>query len=216
MIFYTAMGDSITYGESASSPQRAYPALVASLLRSRSKQVHGLILAEPGWTSNSLLQAVLSDTSFPLQSSTTISIWIGGDDLLQAGLTALRNPSPDVFTRGLLIFRQNLDSLIRLIRRSSRAQIVLCTQYNPFPNTALAAEAISNLNEVIADVAARHTALLAPADSWFTGREAELIAGYRHGRLEDAAANLPFGPYPIHPNDKGHSVIAHNLAPYIR
>ncbi|MFC4767723.1 SGNH/GDSL hydrolase family protein [Effusibacillus consociatus] len=216
MIFYTALGDSITVGKSASSPNRTYVRLVTFMLQRQSNQVHHLIFARSGWTSGSLVQAVLWNSPASLQQSTTISIWIGGNDLVRAGLITPQSRLPLVLTERLANYQRHLEILLAFIRKRSRAKIVLCTQYTPFPNTPLACETIARLNTITSNVANRYQTMLAPADTWFAGHESDLIAGYRHGRIEDAKVNFPFGPYPIHPNDKGHAVIAHHLIPYIK
>ncbi|MNN41101.1 hypothetical protein D3C81_1551990 [compost metagenome] len=101
--------------------------------------------------------------------------------------------------------------MINLIKKGSRARIICCTQYNPFPNSPLAADWISRLNAVTYQVAQSCGANVAPTHKWFEGKQADLIYGYKKGRIEDALS----GSLPIHPNDRGHRVIAKGLTPYL-
>ncbi|GAX90210.1 SGNH/GDSL hydrolase family protein [Effusibacillus lacus] len=216
MIFYTALGDSITAGKGTSSPHFTYPNLITADLRTRSIKAQRFIIARNGWTSKSLLSAVRSGFPAPLHRASTISVWIGGNDIRWAGFSVVQGAPRNSLQRVLSIYESNLNSLLATIRRLSRAQLVLCTQYNPFPHSPLAIDAVSQLNDTITKMADLHHALLAPTHKWFAGLEPRLIAGYRTGRLEDAMRNFPFGPYPIHPNDEGHRVIARNLVPYVK
>ncbi|BCJ86712.1 SGNH/GDSL hydrolase family protein [Effusibacillus dendaii] len=215
MVFYTALGDSITVGKSATSPLYGYTERIASYLRHRNIPVSVLRLAHSGWTSHALLNAVVSNDPLPLQKATTISLWIGGNDLILHAIRSQRI-TPQTVRRAAATYEQNVHQLIVYIRKWSTAPIVICTQYNPFPNTPLAVEAVGILNEAIHLAAARHQLQIAPTDTWFSGNEPQLIAGYRTGRLEDLYRRIPFGPYPIHPNNQGHLLIAQNLLPYMQ
>lgn len=213
MFLYTALGDSITAGANATSPALAYPSQVVSVLRHSGVAAVGEVLAQPGWTSAALLTAVLDNSSAFLAQANVVSVWIGGDDIAYAGL-AIQNGAPK---RQLLAayrgYAAGLAGLIASIRKVSSATIIVCTQYNPFPNSPLATQAIAALNGMTGSVAARHHVRLVPAHEWFAGREAELISGYRTGRLTDVL-NSPV--LPLHPNNRGHKVIANGLLPYVR
>ncbi|MCL6632387.1 MAG: SGNH/GDSL hydrolase family protein [Alicyclobacillus herbarius] len=213
MHWFTALGDSITAGEAATSPSKAYPALTATLLSQTGHPTSGHVLAEPGWTSASLAAAVLDNPPDPLAQSASVIIWVGGDDLAYAGLRLLQGAPRTVVAASLRTYALHVSVLCRYIHQVSQARIFLCTQYNPFPNSPPAVEAISALNQVTATVAHRAKAGLVPVHTWFAGREQELIAHYRTGRLEDVltTANLP-----IHPNNTGHRVIAQHLAYILR
>ncbi len=213
MFLFTALGDSITAGENATSPLHAYPSLVVSLLQSRSDSVAGEVLAYPGWTSEALEMAVLENAPLYLQQSNAISIWVGGDDLTDAALAVLRGAPRQTLQRSLAQYGRNIASLVLAIRSVSRAPVILCTQYNPFPNSPVADEAVDALNRITAGVSSRLNARLAPVHAWFAGRQASLIAGYRTGRIEDALATAAV---PVHPNNRGHRVIARGLTRMIR
>ena len=208
MFLYTALGDSITAGENATSPLHAYPSLVVSLLQSRSDSAAGEVLAQPGWTSEALEMAVLENAPLYLRQANAISVWVGGDDLLDGALSMLHGAPRQTLQRSLALYGRNIAGLVLAIRSVSRAPVILCTQYNPFPNSPIATEAVDALNQITAGVSSRLGARLAPVHTWFEGRQASLIAGYRSGRIEDALATAAV---PLHPNNRGHRVVARGL-----
>ncbi|MGB8954487.1 MAG: SGNH/GDSL hydrolase family protein [Tumebacillaceae bacterium] len=218
MIFYTALGDSITFGHSASSPCRAYPSLLRAELQTRGGAVVEVV-AEPGWTSGALNATVLGDGALELMPrSSVVTIWVGGNDLAYAGLRLLRSGQTGAGAQQALAgtfaaYGRNVAVLVAAVRRVSQAQILLCTQYNPFPHSPLAAQGVGALNQATFAAASQLNVQVAPVHEWFAGQEAALIAGYRSGRLEDA---LRSPRLPIHPDDAGHAVIASGLARLIR
>lgn len=213
MMLYTALGDSITAGLGATSPAHAYPNLVVSMLQTRSIRAIGEVLAQPGWTSAALEWAVLENSPVYLQRATSISIWVGADDLVDSGLAVLHGAPKDTIKRSIEHYGKDIGTLVLAIRKVSKRPIILCTQYNPFPNTLIAVEAIHALNSVTERIARQLNTQLAPTHAWFEGRQADLIAGYRTGRLQNV---LSSPRAPVHPNNKGHLVIAEGLAPMVR
>ncbi|MCL6444928.1 MAG: SGNH/GDSL hydrolase family protein [Alicyclobacillus sp.] len=213
-MLYAALGDSITAGESATSQACAYPSLVVTGLRQhRHSTVVGEVLAEPGWTSENLMQVVVANGPWVLGQAQVVSVWVGGDDLAQAALTMLHGAPGHVLARSLQRYAVHLRTLICYIQRNSRSHIIVCTQYNPFPHSAIAAQAVDALNTAIASVAGDVHVAVAPMHALFAGREAQLIAGYRTGRLQDV---LTSPVMPVHPNNAGHRVIAQGLLNIIR
>ena len=210
-MIYTALGDSITFGENASSLARAYPRLVVSDLNSHAYKVQGFVLARPGWSSHDLLDAVIWRGEPVISHSSVVSVWIGGVDLIDAALAAFRTKKPLAVKPIIASYRRNLSAIFTQIKRGSRARIIAFTQYNPFPNSPIAVESIGQLNYIINELAYRYDVTVAPAHKWFEGYQANLIYGYRNGKIEDALSGYP----PIHPNDRGHRVIASGLAPYL-
>ncbi|TXK81484.1 SGNH/GDSL hydrolase family protein [Paenibacillus sp. N3.4] len=210
-MIYTALGDSITFGENASSLVKAYPQLAVSTLHSGSRKVTGYVLARPGWSSYDLLDAVIWHRASILRQSAVISIWIGGVDLASAALSSLRNQQSLNAKQLIADYRRNIGAILTQLTNWSQARIICCTQYNPFPNSPLAVESIGQLNHITKELAQSHGVIIAPAHSWFEGKQADLIYGYRKGKIEDAIS----GFLPIHPNDRGHQVIAAGLAPYL-
>jgi acyl-CoA thioesterase I len=212
MTRYTALGDSITAGEAATRPNLSYPNLIVSMLAGTRKNepASGQILAEPGWTSLALEHAVMQNPAVFLSHANAITIWVGGDDLAYAALAGLAQHNQNRINQAIRFYGLHLATLIKRIRSVSKATIIVCTQYNPFPNSSIAENGILALNAATTTVSEQNGALVAPTHEWFAGRESELIFGYRTGRIEDVARGLP-----IHPNNRGHEVIAKGLFPII-
>lgn len=214
MTLYTALGDSITFGENATKPQLAYPSQFVRLLNSQSEfrrsgsRVQGEILAYPGWTSSALRNAIATNSPNVLAKSKLITIWIGGDDLGDAALAVSRGAPSVTIQRSIQAYGIQLLSLVRNIQSVSHAKVFLFTQYNPFPNTPLANTAVQSLNRVTERVAEQTRCLIAPTHIWFEGRQPSLISGYQTGRIGDVMRNKSM---PIHPNNRGHEVIAKGL-----
>ncbi len=213
MYLYTALGDSITAGKGATSPAYAYPSQVVQILQQQKLPATGLILAKPGWTSADLDMAILDNSLQPLAQAQAVSIWVGGDDLVHAAMTVLHGASFEKASANTLRrYTQDLSLLLNQIRKLNHRRLVVCTQYNPFPNSPISTEAVAALNEAIIRTATSVHCSIAPVAEWFAGRQAQLIAGYQTGKLEDVL-RLPFAP--VHPNNLGHAVIANGLAPLL-
>lgn len=214
---YIAMGDSITAGESASSPRRTYVNLVGQHLTRFGPNTNGPtdgpeVLARPGWTSEALARAVKSRFSSRFHQAKFVSIWVGGDDLAYAALAISRGAPRTLLVNSLRHYARDLEFIVGSVRRVSSARIVLCTQYNPFPNSLLAVQGIQALNDLTVRSAIRLHTGLAPAHLWFEGRQQQLIYGYQSGRIQDV---LHRARSPVHPNDHGHQVIANGLLPLL-
>ncbi|WCF08944.1 SGNH/GDSL hydrolase family protein [Paenibacillus thiaminolyticus] len=206
-MIYTALGDSITFGENASSAAKAYPRLAGSM----SCPYRVYVLARPGWSAYDLLDAVIWQGSSLIHRSAVVSVWIGGVDLANAALSALRTRRPLAAKLILSRYKRTLHAILTHIQRSSHARIICCTQYNPFPNSPISIMSIDRLNYATKEVAKSCGATIVPVHTWFEGKQSNLIYGYRRGKLEDALS----GFLPIHPNDQGHRLIAKGLAPYL-
>lgn len=211
MIVYSALGDSITAGEGATIVTKAFPFLIAAMLRSGSQETLERIMAHPGWTSSDLLGALMNNPSI-IRRSTMMSIWVGGDDLIQAGLSVLQGASQEAVSASLLRYKTNLGRIVQTIRSIGETKMVLCTQYNPFPKSPIAVEAIKALNKATIQTSKQFRTMLAPTHVWFEGKQTALIAEYQTGRIEDALQ----GARPIHPNNRGHRVIAEKMLIYFR
>ncbi|WMT41221.1 SGNH/GDSL hydrolase family protein [Paenibacillus sp. D2_2] len=208
LMIYTALGDSITYGENASSLAKSYPRLAVSAINSDSCRVRGFVLAQPGWTSRELLDAVIWRGDPVIHHSSVVSVWIGGVDLANTALASLKSKKPLAINQFVASYKRNLGGIFTHIRKGSRARIICCTQYNPFPNSPLAVESISGLNQIITELAHHFNVIVVPAHKWFEGKQADLIYGYQNGKIEDALS----GHLPIHPNDRGHSSYCHGIS----
>lgn len=213
MFRYAALGDSITAGYGASSLQLAYPARVVKIIGATARaNASNEVLAGPGWTSEDLRGAVIQTQSVPLIGVSAVTIWVGGDDLIDMGIALLNGAPKSVVQAAMKQYALDIAQLVTYTGKVGGAPVILCTQYNPFPNTPIAAEAIGQLNEITASLAARLGTGLAPVASWFDGRQAELIAGYQTGRIQDVLVRHSTA---VHPNNLGHQVIAENLAPLV-
>ncbi|MNO15723.1 Spore germination lipase LipC [compost metagenome] len=210
-MIYTALGDSITFGENASSINKAYPQLFVSSMNSCSCRAAGYVLARPGWSSYDLLDAVVWQGASIISRSSVVSIWIGGVDLANAAISSLKRQQPFSAKQMLIRYKTHLSSILTPIKKGSRARVICCTQYNPFPNSPLAVEWINQLNAVTCQVAQSCGAIVAPAHKWFEGKQADFIYGYKRDKIEDALS----GTLPIHPNDRGHQAIANGLVPIL-
>lgn len=206
-----ALGDSITVGEDASSRYCAYPYLIKSRLGQRlSSHIELKIIARSGWTSTVLMTALFNQDPDYIRRSKVIIVWIGGDDLVKAGRAILQGSDANSLTLMLTSYKKNLTTMVRGIKQISRAKIILCTQYNPFPHSPIAVSAIKSLNQITKEVAASFHTDLAPVHTAFAGREALLIQGYNGGKIEDVFDGaIP----PIHPNNEGQRVAADVIYP---
>lgn len=206
------LGDSIAYGECASSLARAYPQVAARAMAAGWRApVETRVLARPGWTSADLAAAVTGETS-ALEGADAAAILVGGDDLVHAAIASLGTGHMRLHLRRA--YDRYTCDLASIAAACCRAEvpIVFCTMYNPFPTSPLAASAIGGLNQIVIQAANRIGAPVAPVNAWFAGREPLVICGYRSGRLEDVLAG---GRAPVHPNDLGHRIIGLGLAAYI-
>jgi hypothetical protein len=121
-------------------------------------------------------------------------------------LSSLREPATPIL--GMMNqYKRRLDIILGLVRIMGVKHIICCTQYNPFPNSVIAVDAIRIMNQVITASAKTNRCLVARVDRWFFGNEHSLIYGYRGGHAEDALRGL----VAVHPNDLGHEVIATGL-----
>ncbi|MDB4868646.1 MAG: Lysophospholipase [Cohnella sp.] len=205
MINYIALGDSITYGQSASSSSRAYPSRVTSMLKLKGIQAKKIVFAQPSWTSADLAEEINTDPSF-LSCAKVVTVLIGGNDLIHYGLSSLREPAAPIL--GMINrYKRRLDIILGLVRIMGVKHIICCTQYNPFPNSVIAVDAIRIMNQQITASAITNRCLVARVDRWFSGNEHSLIYGYRGGHAEEAL----HGFAAVHPNDQGHEVIATGL-----
>jgi lysophospholipase L1-like esterase len=95
--------------------------------------------------------------------------------------------------------------LIGMIRHRNHRPLFILNLYNPFPASPLAVLRVSEMNGIIAGVAARWQVPVIDIHDRSLGLESFLIHGYRTGTLSDLRL---LGNNPIHPNGEGHRVIA--------
>lgn len=210
MFLYAALGDSITFGQNASTIDKAYPYRIVSMLHAKGLPAKTVVVARPGWTSVELAGA-LHEEPCALSFAKTASVWIGGNDILRYGLPLLQGISGNAINGAIHQYKRRLDGILGLIRSTGLKNVVCCTQYNPFPRSTIALKATAILNQTITESAAKNGCLVARVDQWFSGNEARLIDGYRSGYVEEAVRGFAA----VHPNDEGHRIIAEGMLPLV-
>lgn len=201
-MLYAALGDSITYGYDAASENVRFVTRVQRALGLKRDPMHVFLNAKPGWTSRQLVKSLPNVPDCIWDEAKLITILVGGNDMLRSAPWILDgNHARCVkIADGL---QKNLMEVVDIVRRP-KSRILLATVYNPFPNSLPAQEGIQMLNRAIRHVANRKRVRLVDVASLFAHREHLLIEGYRNGEIRD----IKLRGNPIHPNDRGHAIIA--------
>jgi lysophospholipase L1-like esterase len=200
-MLYAALGDSITYGYSASKEGFGYVHQIKRSLE-RQNRVSLYLHAKPGWTSAQLRKSLKKVPDCIWSEARVITLLVGGNDLIKSAPWLLDARSSRI-TRITERFSENLTEIVRVIRRP-QGKIMIGTIYNPFPNSPLVDEYTQQMNQVIRTVARRERLILADINKCFCQKEHLYIDGFRRGVLND----FKLIGNPIHPNDKGHQAIA--------
>jgi lysophospholipase L1-like esterase len=201
-MIYAALGDSITYGYSATSDEHTYVSRIQASLAKQQQPVNLYLHAKPGWTSRQLLKSLAKTPSCIWEEAKVITLLVGGNDMLRAAPWLL-DSNPGHMVKVADAFYENITEIIQLVRRP-HSVLILGTVYNPFPNSLMCEEYTDVLNRSIRLAAEREGAVLADIRRTFRNRESKLIEGYRRGQLRD----MRLRGNPIHPNDAGHALIA--------
>ena len=198
---YVALGDSIAAGTGATDG--GYPARVAEELG----DIELESLAVPGHTTQDLIDHQLAPALDLLESRDVglVTLTIGGNDLFQyaADADCVEDPADEdcPLRRGLTQVEQRLDLVLRRLREADGDAVIVVQLYpNLFSGTGHMFErqadtAFALLNDVIAETARRHDAVLADPRAAFRGRGDEL------SHLLDPTPDA-------HPNDAGYEAIA--------
>ena len=204
-MIYLALGDSITHGYNASDESRNYVSLLVEKLN-RLKRTSAHVHAKPGWTASQLVSSLQKVPACILQEAELITVMVGGNDLLRAMPWYLNDVDA-----GRERLHQSFAPAMReiLSRASGRpgAKRFLCTVYNPFPEWDLARVGLDDLNVMIGRAAREHACHIVPIHQSYAGREWDLVDGYRGGQSDD----FRLMRNPIHPNDRGHVLLAEEL-----
>jgi len=209
VFLYTALGDSITRGYSAPG-KRGYVQMLSSKLAATHPDVRTMNAGQKGLTTEGLLFWLSFSVTLQqaLRQAHLVTLWIGGNDLLYAYIRKNLLNTPDSYEQVVYRYRTHLNGILSRIQSFSRAPLVVCNLYNPFPRSQLSLRWVSAINHSLMRICARRNLPIVDIYSAFRGREAELIHGYRTGRLTDIRL---FGGNPIHPNLRGHQVITRRL-----
>lgn len=200
-MLYAALGDSITYGYSASEEDLGFVHQIKRALN-RQDRVNLYLHAKPGWTSGQLCKSLKKVPDCIWSEAKVITLLIGGNDLIKSAPWLLDTRSSRI-TRITERFSENLTEIVRIIRRP-QVKIIIGTIYNPFPNSPLVDKYTQQMNRVIESIAHRERLILADINKRFYRKEHLYIEGFRRGVLKD----FKLIGNPIHPNDKGHKAIA--------
>ncbi|EGK14455.1 lipolytic enzyme LipC [Desmospora sp. 8437] len=206
---YTALGDSITEGYSAPH-KRGYVNLLACRLRREHPSFRLRNAGRKGWTSRRLLLRLRHSPRllWAVGRADLLTLWIGGNDLIFAYIKGMMSTSPHLYEQALTQYLSNMDQIFARIHRVRSRPFLVCNLYNPFPNSGFARQWVGEFNQVLGGMCNRWAIPMVDIHSVFLGREAELIHGYRNGTVSD----IPLiGRRPVHPNRRGHEVIANTL-----
>lgn len=213
---YIAIGDSLSYGLGATSPNEGgYVFRVHEALRSSERfgatGIDLINLSVPGATSPDLMEpgGQLENAVREARRSVetpVVTVSAGGNDLLALAdpgspcLSDLQTePCVALLGETLSALQSNLDSVLQALSEAApEATIVVVDLYNPFSGTGdirelIADAGVQRINGVIAAVASNpdRNVELASVFQLFQGRGNQWISDDR-----------------IHPNDDGHAVIA--------
>ena len=205
-------GDSIAAGQGAPPGMGFVPQLARLSAVQRRSAVTFLNFGQSGMTSGDLASALSHNDAWldGLMDASAVCLLIGGDDLIRS-IPLLLAENRRGLERTLLDCAANWRRILAILRRHSRGPIAVGTLYDPFPATAAATRAVAAYNEfVIAPAAATAGTALAPVHAAFSGRESSLIHGYSNGRADAPGRDGVI--HPVHPNARGHDVIAQVFA----
>jgi lysophospholipase L1-like esterase len=213
---YAALGDSLAFGAVAES---GFVPRYADFLRTDANaRVTVVNLGIPGWTSANLLNALRTDMALRdrVINAEVVTFEIGGNDLLGARRRFREGncggpANLDCFGAAITEFKQNWDGILaELLALRDRNATILRTMdvYNPFvaEQQALGIFVIlraylDEVNQHITRTSAQAGIPCARVYAAFNGPNGDL----------DADAQGLLSPDMVHPNDRGHQVIAEQL-----
>ncbi|EPZ45941.1 hypothetical protein N007_07960 [Alicyclobacillus acidoterrestris ATCC 49025] len=195
-----ALGDSITYGYGATSPDLSYPERLRKHL-ARNARVSLHVQAKPGWTSRQLNKSLPEVPQCIYDEAEIVTLMIGGNDLLR-GAPVLLTGKPERIAQ---VCERSQSEIEEIVERANRPYntFVIATLYNPFPNFELAERITQTYNDMIRKVAAHHRLHVFDASRAFRGHEADYVEHYKNGQFRD----IRLYKNPIHPTDAGHHAL---------
>lgn len=212
----TVYGDSIAAGYGAAPGRGFVPDLARTVAARTRTRAPYLNFGVPGMTSYALASALVYNDAWcaGLIGCNSVCVLIGGDDLI-ADLPLVLSRNRRAIGQAAKASALAYSAILARIRNRTRAPLAVGTLYNPYPATPLAQEAVAAYNEgVIIPAATAAGAAIAPVHEAFAGQQAALIAGFSTGVAgQPGRCGIAF---PIHPNARGHAVIADTFAPFVR
>lgn len=196
-----ALGDSITYGYGATTPEQSFIQLLHKQF-SKTVRTSLHVQAKPGWTSRQLLRSLDELPACVYDEAQIVTLMIGGNDLLR-GSAALLSGRADRIAQICEKSRQDIEQIVVRANRPYNT-FALATLYNPFPNFDLAERIISQYNDMLRTIAARHRLILVESPKLFRGHEETYVEHYRNGVFRD----IRIFKNPIHPTDQGHHALS--------
>lgn len=199
-IIYTALGDSLTAGTIPflkNNFVKPYSKLLQEYYR---QNIQVITFGKPRLQSFELLNMLKNPhVYYALANSNLITITIGGNDLLQANKRYLQTFNKIEFKHALSLFSNNMNETIYQINKiksyhSSQASylIQLIGLYNPYPQLKHSNSWIYDYNQLLQSFAKNNIIYVDIYDDFQNRGTSTLLTG-------------------IHPNKKGHELIAHKL-----
>lgn len=198
-IFYTAIGDSITLGTGTILFSPTFVDFYASALTRATKRcVRSKIYANNGSTTEDVKQA-LSSSEISLTKTSVVTLTAGGNDLIDAMQDYEETNEKSILYKALRTCCQNMNWIVddlsaTLSKHGDNYMIRVVNLYNPFPDLPLANYWVRAFNAHIEGCSIEKHVRIADVFTLFRGREEQLLS-------VDG----------IHPNNKGHKVIAKAL-----
>jgi lysophospholipase L1-like esterase len=213
---YTALGDSLAFGVAA---QEGYVPRYAGFIRTDTQaNLRVTNLGVPGWTSADLLNALRNNAALrsAVMNAEVVTFDIGGNDLLSARRRFMEGScggpeNLDCFRVTVDEFKQNWDGiLVEILALRSRTATVLRTMdvYNPFVAEQKALGLFERLKPYLDDVN-EHIARTTSAAGIPCAQVYVAFNGANGD--DDAVAKGYIAVDLVHPNDRGHAVIAEAL-----
>jgi lysophospholipase L1-like esterase len=225
-VVYTGLGDSIGFGLFAPIGDGYVPAYGRLVEANTGANVTTVNLCVPGWTSSDLLGAISGNILFRISvaASPIVTVNIGGNDLLGArgsygDRTCGGADNQDCLRAMVATFKANYNAiLLEVLSLRSTSNTVIRTMdiYNPYVNEDSARDSWPNdqgndfqvgkiyldqINNFIASTAASYNIPSAQVYRAFNGPNGTLDAGDRGFIAFDG----------LHPNGRGHALIADRL-----
>ncbi|ADU29617.1 GDSL-type esterase/lipase family protein [Evansella cellulosilytica] len=198
-INYTALGDSLTVG-AGSLTKAGFVEQYSTLLQYNFRlPVRTQTFAKRGIPSATLLHMIYSTPQIrqSIFHADIITISIGGNDLLQANKKFKKVNNQIVFQEAYDIYQKNIQAIVQEIKKikatsNKKYTIQFIGLYNPLPQLHYSNYWVQAFNQFLHSLQSEHV------------KYVDLYYNFR----QQGKSVLQFG---IHPNGRGHSIIANSL-----